>query len=54
VLKSGKSGIQQQMDALKLKIEREQNDLKIRRGKLHYRSAEEIDREIKYTTPTPL
>lgn len=47
-LKSGKSGIQQQLDALKTKIEREQADLKAKRGKISYRSTDEIDREIKY------
>jgi len=46
-LKSGKSGIQQQLDSLKTKIEREQNDLKVKRGKINYRSVDEIDREIK-------
>ena len=46
-LKSGKSGIQQQLDALKTKIERSQNELKAKRGKINYRSTEEIDREIK-------
>lgn len=46
-LKSGKSGLQQQLDALKAKIEREQADLKSKRGKLQYRSTDEIDREIK-------
>ena len=49
-LKSGKSGIQQQLDALKIKIEREQSELKAKRGKLNYRSTEEIDREIKFKT----
>jgi len=47
-LKSGKSGIQQQLDALKTKIEREQNELKAKRGKINYRSTDEINREIKY------
>jgi hypothetical protein len=46
-LKSGKSGIQQQLDSVKAKIEREQNDLKAKRGKINYRSVDEIDREIK-------
>lgn len=49
-LKFGKSGIQQQLDALKIKIEREQNELKAKRGKLNYRSTDEIDREIKFKT----
>jgi len=48
-LKSGKSGIQQQLDSLKTKIEREQADLKAKRGKINYRSVDEIDREIKYS-----
>jgi chromosome segregation ATPase len=47
-LKSGKSGIQNQLDALKAKIERDQNDLKIKKGKISYRNTDEIDREIKY------
>jgi hypothetical protein len=47
-LKSGKSGIQAQLDTLKAKIEREQTDLKAKRSKLNYRSTDEIDREIKY------
>jgi peptidoglycan hydrolase CwlO-like protein len=47
-LKSGKSGIQQQLDSIKAKIEREQNDLKAKRGKINYRSVDEIDREIKF------
>jgi len=50
-LKSGKSGIQQQLDSLKTKIEREQNDLKVKRGKINYRSVDEIDREIKFLIP---
>ena len=51
-LKSGKSGIQQQLDAVKAKIEREQNDLKAKRGKINYRSTDEIDREMKYFPPS--
>ena len=47
-MKSGKAGAQQQLDAVKAKIEREQNDLKAKRGKINYRSTDEIDREIKY------
>ena len=47
-LKSGKAGIQTQIDSLKAKIEREQSDLKAKRGKINYRSTDEIDREIKY------
>jgi len=47
-LKSGKAGIQTQIDSLKAKIEREQNDLKAKRGKINYRSTDEIDREIMY------
>ena len=53
-LKSGKSGIQAQIDALKTKIEREQNDLKAKRGKVNYRSTDEIDRDIKYVHHHPL
>jgi hypothetical protein len=54
-LKSGKSGIQTQLDALKVKLDREQNELKLKRGKIHYRNTDEIDREIKYSlTPSPL
>jgi hypothetical protein len=47
-MKSGKAGVQQQLDAIKTKIEREQTDLKAKRGKINYRSTDEIDREIKY------
>jgi peptidoglycan hydrolase CwlO-like protein len=46
-LKSGKSGIQNQLDAIKAKIEREQNELKVKKGKINYRNTDEIDREIK-------
>jgi len=53
-LKSGKAGIQQQIDSLKAKIEREQTDLKAKRGKINYRSTDEIDREIKYPSLLPL
>lgn len=56
-MKSGKSGLQQQIDLLKAKIELEQNNVKSKRGKLNYRSADEIDREIKYAltnAPIPL
>jgi len=52
-LKSGKSGIQAQLDALKTKIERDQNDLKAKRGKINYRSVDEIDREIKSPSLPP-
>lgn len=51
-LKSGKSGIQQQLEAVKTKIEREQAELKAKRGKISYRSTDEIDREIK-SSPDP-
>jgi hypothetical protein len=51
VLKSGKSGIQQQLDTLKNKIERDQTDLKLKRGKITYRNTDEIDREIKSIAP---
>ena len=47
-MKSGKAGVQQQLDAIKTKIEREQTDLKAKRGKINYRSTDEVDREIKY------
>jgi hypothetical protein len=50
-LKSGKSGIQSQLDALKTKIERDQNELKVKKGKISYRNTDEIDREIKYNPP---
>jgi hypothetical protein len=46
-MKSGKSGIQAQLDALKTKIERDQTELKAKRGKITYRSVDEIDRDIK-------
>src|SRR5271170_6798034 len=51
-MKSGKSGIQAQLDALKTKIERDQTELKAKRGKITYRSVDEIDRDIKYP-PSP-
>jgi hypothetical protein len=50
-LKSGKSGIHNQLDAIKAKIEREQNELKLKKGKINYRNTDEIDREIKYPHP---
>jgi hypothetical protein len=52
-LKSGKSGIHNQLDAIKAKIEREQNELKLKKGKINYRNTDEIDREIKYPHPHP-
>jgi hypothetical protein len=55
-MKSGKAGVQQQLDAIKTKIEREQTDLKAKRGKINYRSTDEVDREIKYSPfiPSPI
>jgi len=50
-LKSGKSGLVQQIETLKVKIEREQNDLKLKRGKIAYRSTDEVDREIRHASP---